>query len=132
MKRLKFLYLWSLAVGAMDACTGLLLIASPGFALRMMGIPAPQPGTAVFLSWMGAFIAAVGLSYGLVFRGPRDATTVWIFTAGVRLMVASFLAWKIMAGELPVSWSMVLLTDFVVATVQCAILRARWWEGVPR
>jgi hypothetical protein len=128
MTRLQFLYLWSVAVGAMDACTGLLLIFVPEFTLRMMGVAA-HPEALVFISWMGVFIAAVGMSYGLVFRGGREATTVWSFTSVVRLMVTVYLTWKISIGELPVSWGLVAIADGIVSVGQLIILRAGWWEG---
>lgn len=129
MNRLHFLYLWSLAVGAMDAFTGLALIFAPEFTLKMMSVPMVHPDALVFIRWMGVFIASVGLSYGLVFRGDREAETVWSFTALVRLMVAAFLTWKISAGDLPVPWLLVAATDGLVAVGQLIILRTGWWKG---
>lgn len=129
MNRLKFLQFWSVAVGSMDAVTGLLLIFAPLMTLRWMQVPPVAAGAWVFLSWMGVFIATVGLSYGLVFRGHREAETVWVFTAMIRLPVAGFLTWKITTGALPPAWVLVAITDFTVAAGQLILLRAGWWKG---
>lgn len=116
-------------MGAMDTCTGLLLIFAPVRTLNLMGVPALDADALVFLSWMGVFIMAVGLSYALVFRGNREGETVWISTATVRILVAAFLIWKISTGALAPSWGLVALTDFAVAIVQAILLRAGWWKG---
>ena len=129
MNRIKFLKFWSIGVGAMDACTGLLLIFAPMWTLELMRIPAIDANARVFLSWMGVLIMGVGISYALVFRGNREGETVWISTATVRLLVAAFLVWKISTGLLAPSWGLVAMTDFVVAAVQAILLRAGCWKG---
>ena len=129
MNRLKFLRLWSLAVGSMDASTGLMLIFAPALTLRLMQVPEVEPSSLVFLSWMGVFIGSVGLSYTWVLKGCREAETVWVFTALVRTAVACFLVVKITAGDLPPAWLLVAATDAIVAFGQWAILRAGWWKG---
>jgi hypothetical protein len=127
MKRLALF--WSLAVGAMDALTGLLLILSPALVLRLLGITEPPAETLVFLSWIGAFVAATGLSYGLSWRGVSAAETVWAFTAMIRLSVAAFLTVKIASDSLPAGWAMVAAADAAVATVQMVGLKAGWWKA---
>ena len=127
MKRLALF--WSLAVGAMDALTGLLLIVSPALVLRLLGIAELPAEALVFLSWIGVFVAATGLSYGLSWRGGSAAETVWTFTAGVRFSVAAFLAVKIASGNLPAAWAMVAAADAAVATVQVIGLKAGWWKA---
>jgi hypothetical protein len=126
MKRLALF--WSLAVGAMDALTGLLLILSPALVLRLLGIAELPAESLVFLSWIGVFVAATGLSYGLSWRGGIAAETVWTFTAGVRFSVAALLAVKIASGNLPAAWAMVAAADAAVATVQVIGLKAGWWK----
>ena len=126
MKRLALF--WSLAVGAMDALTGLLLILSPALVLRLLGIAELPAETLVFVSWIGVFVAATGLSYGLSWRGGIAAETVWTFTAGVRFSVAALLAVKIASGNLPAAWAMVAAADAAVATVQVIGLKAGWWK----
>ena len=129
MNRLRFLKLWSLAVGTMDACTGLMLVVGPGLTLRLMSVPAVGTEAMPFLSWMGVFIAGIGLSYALVLRGDREGQTVWIFTSLVRLLVALFLTVKILSGSLSTAWVLVAATDAVVAAVQLIVIRAGWWRG---
>ena len=65
MTRVNLLRFWSLAVGSMDAVTGLLLIAAPAAVLQLLEIPPPSQEALEFLRWIGVFVLAVGLSYGL-------------------------------------------------------------------
>ena len=132
MNRITFLKFWSLAVGSMDALTGLLLIVAPAQVLRLLGIAPPSTDALVFLSWMGVFIMAVGLSYAMALGKRTRGETVWAFTAMVRLMVTVFLTVKILGGILPVAWGIVALSDGLVAVVQIVILRLGWWKGVPK
>lgn len=129
MNRLQWLRFASLAVGAMDASTGLMLIVAPTLTLKLMQVPAVSPESSVFLSWMGVFIASIGLSYGLVLKGTREAEVVWMFTAIVRLSVACFVTTKIIMGDLPSAWILVAATDGIVAMGQWLGLRAGWWKG---
>ena len=88
MNKIKFLKFWSVAVGSMDAVTGLLLIFVPALVLRMLGIATPSGDALVFLSWIGVFVSGVGLSYGLALGRRSRGETVWVFTALIRAMVA--------------------------------------------
>lgn len=129
MTKRRFLKLWSVAVGAMDALTGLLLIFVPDLVLRLLKIEAPSPDSMVFLSWIGVFVMAVGLSYGLALGKRRGAgEVVWMFTALARVLVAVFLTAKITAGVMPMAWALVALSDGLVALVQMVILRKGWWR----
>jgi hypothetical protein len=128
MTRVKFLKLWSIAVGSMDALTGLILIAAPAGVLRLLGIPSPSPDALVFLSWIGVFVLSVGLSYGLALSNRRRGETVWMFTSLVRMLVAVFLTFRILDESLDMAWAWVALADAAVAIVQVAILRAGWWK----
>jgi hypothetical protein len=123
---------WSVAVGAMDAVTGLLLVVAPALVMKLLGIAVPSPDALVFLSWMGVFVAGVGLSYGLVLGDRRRGPTVWQFTSLVRILVGVFVLWRIADGSLVPLWAAVALTDLVVAGGQLAILRAGWWEEARR
>ena len=126
MKR--FCRWWSVAVGAMDASTGLLLVTCPGWVLATLGI-APLPAeSGVLLRWIGVFVGAVGLSYGLALKGEREGEAVWAFTALVRGMVAAFVTVNIVGGTLEPAWAGVAVTDAVVAVVQVTGLRKRWWR----
>jgi hypothetical protein len=124
-----FLKLWSIAVGSMDTLTGLLLVVAPGFVLDLLGIDRPSLDALVFLSWIGVFVMAVGLSYGLALgKGRSRGEAVWITTAMIRMMVAVFLAARIADGTLAVNWALVAVSDAGVAAVQIAILRLGWWK----
>ena len=129
MTREHFLKGWSLVVGAMDAATGLWLILAPASLLELFHVPPVSPDALVFVSWIGIFVLAVGLSCGLALL-PRRARgeTVWIFTSGVRVLVAVFLTASILSDSLPIVWAVVGLADGLVALVQIAILRAGWWR----
>ncbi len=132
MNQTKFLRFWSVAMGSMDALTGLLLIVFPLGVLRLLGIAPPSADAVVFLSWIGVFVMAVGLSYGLALGKRARGETVWIFTAVVRILVAVFLTARILDGSLEKAWAWVAVADASVAVVQGLILRAGWWKGVAR
>lgn len=132
MNKRKFLITWSLAVGAMDAGTGILLVFAPGFVTGLLGIAEPASDASVFLSWMGVFITGVGLSYALALGGRSEGIAVWKITSLIRLMVAAFVSWKAATGELEPRWLLVAASDGVVAMVQICILKLGWWrEGEP-
>lgn len=129
MNKLTFLKFWSVAVGSMDALTGLLLIFVPALVLRMLKIDPPSADAMVFISWIGVFVMSVGLSYGLALGGRRSrGEAIWMFTSLVRIMVAVFLTTKILGGSLQMTWMLVAAADASVALVQVVILRKRWWR----
>lgn len=130
MNKNKILKLWSVAVGSMDAVTGLLLVFSPLLVLRLLGISAPPAEAVVFLSWIGVFVLAVGLSYGFALGRRSRGETVWMFTSLARLLVAVFLVCRILDGSLAKAWMVVAFSDASVAVVQLLILRAGWWKEV--
>jgi Na+-driven multidrug efflux pump len=131
MTRVKFLKFWSIAVGSMDTLTGLMLLADPAGVLRLLRIAPPSPDALVFLSWIGIFVMAVGLSYGLALNKRGRGEAVWMFTSGVRMLVAVFLTFRILDHSLEKPWILVAVADATVAIVQIAILRAGWWKEVP-
>lgn len=113
----------------MDFLTGLLLVIAPATVLGMLPIPQLAPEALVFVRWIGVFVLAVGLSYGLVLLPRRGrGETVWLITSLVRMLVAAFLIVMIVEGSLPKGWALVGLADGIVALVQIAILRAGWWR----
>lgn len=129
MNKNQFLKVWSVAVGAMDAVTGLLLIFAPALVLGLLGIAPPSADALVFLSWMGVFVCGVGLSYGLALGSRPRGEAVWMFTAMIRLLVALFVALRVFNGSLAPAWALVGISDAAVALVQIAVLRAGWWKG---
>lgn len=132
MNKKKFITVWSVSVGVMDAVTGLLLILVPSQVLRLLGIAPPSAEALVYLSWVGVFVAGIGLSYAMVLGDRRRGRTVWMFTALMRALVAVFVIWRIADGSLVPLWVVVALTDAVVAVVQTAVLRSGWWQEVHR
>ncbi|MES2437551.1 MAG: hypothetical protein V4584_00700 [Verrucomicrobiota bacterium] len=132
MNRIRFLKLWSLSVGSMDAVTGLLLIFVPTLVLKLLGIGAPSTDALVFLSWMGVFVAGVGLSYAMALGGRSRGETVWVFTAMIRILVAIFLTVKILEGVLEINWGIVGVFDGIAGVLQLVILRLGWWKEVPK
>jgi len=133
MTKTRFLKFWSVAVGSMDALTGLLLIFAPGLVLRLLKVEAPSPDAMLFLSWIGVFVMAVGLSYGLALgrhRGSGEA--VWMFTSLARILVTVFLIIQITQRNMAPAWALVAFSDGVVALVQMVILRKGWWREAVR
>jgi len=122
---------WNGAVGAMDSLTGLLLMAAPGFTLRLMGLRVP-PEEWIWISWIGAFVFAIGAGYFFALKPPVDRASgagcamVWRMTASARTVVALFLAGKIVSGTLDHGWATVAITDAVVAAVQWIGLKRGW------
>lgn len=117
-----------LIAGAVDTVTGALLMASPTLALGLMGV-APMPAEPIYLRFIGAFVAGVGISYVLPFRDRpnRDVRLVAMLemTAFVRFAVGGFVAVAVLCGALGPAWSTVAVTDLGLATAQVAIVRNR-------
>lgn len=132
MNKVKFLRFWSVAMGSMDAVTGLLLVFVPELVLGMLKIAPPSPDALVFLSWIGVFVTAVGLSYGMALGKRAQGESVWAFTALVRILVAVFLTVRILDGGLVSAWALVGASDGLVGVLQIMILRAGWWKEVPK
>lgn len=133
MKKINYWNAWSLAVGAMDAVTGLLLIFAPAWVLGILGIELPGKDAIIYLNWIGVFVMAVGLSYGFALgRRPGAVEATWGFTAMARLLVALFLTSQIVGGQLETAWAVVAASDAVVAVVQGIVLLRGGRKGVER
>ena len=127
---------YQLIAGFSDASTGALLIAAPLFTLRMMGIAVPRDATP-FLSFIGAFVLAVGLSYlygALLVRrssGVPRLEVVWLLTAMIRSSVAIFVVAAVLNGSLASGWLAIAGFDAVCVVIQARGLR-RGWLNVAR
>jgi len=122
-------YQW--LAGLCDFTTGVMLVATPGWTLRLMGVHAgPQPME--FAAFVGVFVLSVGVAYWYAARLPMNATnaarwqTVWWLTALSRTLVAGFLFWKISAGTMETAWLTVALTDGCLAVFQWVGLGRNW------
>lgn len=127
MKRIQFIRFWSIAVGAMDACTGMLLICTPSRVLELLQIAPVGNECMLFLRWIGVFVAGVGLSYLFSLGRRGQGESIWYATALIRILVAVFLTTSILTGEMPTPWLTVAVTDALVAVVQIAVIWAGWW-----
>ena len=122
---------YQLFTGASDACTGALLMIAPGVAHGLMRLGSPQ-GDLVYLSYIGAFVFAVGLCclYGfvVVLRGDKkqQLATVWLLTALLRASVAVFVLQRILAGSLAPAWITVAIFDGLCVLIQGLGLRKGW------
>lgn len=125
-----FLRWWNVGVGAMDACTGLLLLFVPIWTLRLMGLQPIGAEAQIFLSWMGAFVFGVGASYFLALRVrlPEEGEMIWKMTALVRAVIAMFVIVQVSRGTLEPLWLSVAATDALVALVQLVGLKRSWWQ----
>lgn len=126
-----WLLAYQLVAGCSDASTGAMLIAAPSFTLRIMGFTVPQDATP-FLSFIGAFVLAVGLSYfygaSLVRRtgGTQRLEAVWLVTAIMRASVAIFVIAAVSSGSLASGWLTIAIFDGVCALIQAVGLRRGW------
>ncbi len=126
---------YQLIAGASDASTGALLIAAPVFTVRMMGLSVPHDA-APFLSFIGAFVLAVGLSYLygalLIHRtgGVPRLEAVWLLTAIIRSSVAIFILAAVLSGTLPAGWLTIAVFDGICVFIQASGLRRGWLSHV--
>jgi hypothetical protein len=136
---LKDLYLlgYQLIAGISDTSTGLLLIAAPVFTVRMMGVSVPYDATP-FLSFIGAFVLAVGLSYlygALLIRRtgavPR-LEAVWLLTAIIRSSVAIFVLGAVVARTLSPGWLTIAVFDGICVVIQARGLSRGWLTHATR
>src|ERR1700739_225311 len=136
---MKDLYLltYPLIAGASDTSTGALLIAAPVFTVRMMGLSVPNDATP-FLSFIGAFVLAVGLSYlygALLVRRPGGEPrleAVWLLTAIIRSSVAIFVLGAVLNGTLAPGWLTIAIFDGICVLIQARGLRRGWLLHVTR
>jgi hypothetical protein len=126
-----FLTWWNVCVGSMDACTGILLMFFPAVTLRLMGLTALSAEAQVFLSWMGAFVFSVGVSYFLALgsQAQRSGETIWKSTALVRTVIACYVTTQVIRGTLEPLWLTVAATDGIVALGQWYGIRKQWWRA---
>lgn len=118
------------ALGAGDLATGVLLVISPATVETLLFLRPSPPEAAIFVRWIGVFVAVVGAAYLLPFR-IRDAAArrerlrfVLEWTAWARLAVATFVGAAVLAAALPEGWCLVGSYDALAASGQLALLAA--------
>ena len=126
---------YQLVAGLSDASTRALLIAAPLFTLSMMGLAVPSDATP-FLSFIGAFVLAVGLAYlygALLVRrtsGVPRLEAVWLLTAMIRSSVAIFVVAAVLNGSLSPGWLTIAVFDGICVLIQARGLRRGWLNVV--
>jgi hypothetical protein len=127
----RLLLAYQLVAGISDTFTGALLIAAPVFTVRMMGLSVSHDATP-FLSFIGAFVLAVGLSYlygALLVRrtdGVPRLEAVWLLTAISRSSVAIYALAAVLNGTLASGWLTIAIFDGLCALIQARGLRRGW------
>lgn len=117
---------YQLAAGACDASTGLLLILAPAFTLRLMGIRV-MPTELITVSFIGAFVFGVGLSYLVLYRAAGlMAETGWRVTGLVRLCVGGFVGIACARQLMEPAWLSVSVTDLALGGFQLWAVRSGW------
>jgi hypothetical protein len=113
----------SFAAGAMDLCTGVLLIAAPKITFRLMGLSAVSD--LALVRFVGAFVASVGALYlWALYRAKLRAA--WEFTALVRSFIGYFVGISVILGTLEHGWVTVAITDLGLAGLQIYFLSRNW------
>jgi hypothetical protein len=126
-----------LLTGCSDTLTGALLMVAPDFTLQLMQLRVPQESL-VFLSFIGAFVFAVGMSsfYGahIAFQGQSrtKVEVVWLLTAFSRASVAIFVIEQVLAHTLNPGWLTVAVSDGSCVLIQAVGLRRGWLANVAR
>lgn len=126
---------YHLIAGLSDTCTGALLIVAPAFTLRTMQLETPLDALP-FLSFIGAFVLAVGLAYlygaSLVRRGGCSSRleAVWLVTAIIRASVATFVTSSVIGGAIPSGWLTIAYFDGACVLIQAIGLRRGWLLNV--
>lgn len=114
---------FTIVAGATDLATGILLVAAPALALRLMRVPVPGSEALGFVRFVGAFVAAVGAMYLWASRRPRERLRV-VLTATLlpRLFAGTFVAAAVASGGWPPAWLSVTATDYGYALIQVVLL----------
>ena len=118
--------------GGLDTVTGLGFVFVPELTLAAMGADPEMEADTFFLSFVGVFVASVGLGYlWALWRWLRRGDTaflraVWRLTILIRLASGAFCTMSLLNGDLDPGWLGVPLADFLFAAVQIWLLRAGW------
>ena len=126
---------YHLLAGLSDFATGALLMIAPVFTLGLMHLSVPGDSLP-FLSFIGAFVLAVGLSYlngaMLLRRGGCSSwlESLWVVTALLRGSVASYVTFAVLSGALASGWIVLAAFDGACVVIQVVGLRKGWLAHV--
>jgi hypothetical protein len=110
--------------GAMDTAAGLGLMLIPTVVLPLMFVAVPGPEALIFLRFVGAFVAAVGITYLWALAAPAERLRVVLgATIIFRIAAGSYSLCAILLGHLSPMWLSVPATDFGLAVAQSLLLR---------
>lgn len=113
----------SLIAGGLDTCTGLGLVFLPDRVLPLMRVSMPTGDGLVYLRFVGAFVAAVGMSYLWALLAPRERLRVVLgATVLFRLAAGGYSLAAILAGQLSLAWASVPATDLALVVAQLWLL----------
>lgn len=115
---------YAVLVGAMDALTGLALVAAPAVTLGLMGASAPGAEAMEYVRFIGVFVAAVGVGYLwiAVARAPAAFRAgLWV-TLVFRLGAGGYALTAVLRGVFDAGWLVVGATDLGCVAVQAWFL----------
>lgn len=127
----RILLAYQLMTGVSDAATGAMLITAPGLTLNLMRLHMP-PDTLPFISCIGAFVFAVGMSclYGAVVMAHGwnrcRLEMIWLLTAFTRASVAILIVAQVLKHALEPGWIAIGFFDGTCVIVQAIGLRKEW------
>lgn len=131
ISRKSFTY-YQLAAGACDTITGILLLAAPQSALKLMGVHHVPDSSCIFISFIGAFVFSVGLTYLLFASSPSSdlqlgsLRAAWLITAVERLCAGGFVMIAVLSRGLEPAWLSITLVDLSLAVFQLVGLQKKW------
>lgn len=121
---------YTTAVGLLDVLSGLALVLVPAQTLALAGLEPEED--LLFVSFVGAFVAAIGLVYLWAawswarWRNVVALRTVWGATAMVRLVIGGFVVTHVVLDSFEPIWLWVGVADLVCAAVQFTGFHAGW------
>jgi uncharacterized membrane protein YfcA len=133
--RRKLAIAYTALAGGLDTLAGLGFVFVPELTLAAMGADPEMEADTFFLSFVGVFVASVGLGYlWALWRWLKrgDASflrAVWRLTILFRLASGIFCTFSLLNDDLDAGWLAVPLADFVFASLQIWLLRAGWPEA---
>ena len=136
--RRKLAIAYTAFAGGLDTIAGLGFVFLPEATLAAMGADPEMEADTFFLSFVGVFVASVGLGYlWALWRWLKrgDASflrAVWRLTILFRLASGAFCTVSLLNGDLDAGWLAVPIADFLFAAVQIWLLRAGWPEPEER